>query len=211
MSYANPEITQTEIKCECCGRWFKKITSAHLKLHGHTIPSYKEAYGFCNSQPLEAFYIKQLRQEYEKQYESSKKNLVGNPGTKPFVKGHSGLKGYKLSAQALNKFAENGKKMTGHTEQSLAKMSNSLKERWKDPDYAAKFASHPRHLTPEFRQRMSDQSRQAWSDPALRERVSKLRKEIWNTPEKKQYASERSKRTWEKRKSHALQKMVQSD
>lgn len=203
MSYANPEITQTEIKCECCSRWFKKITSAHLKLHGLTIPLYKEKYGFCNSQPLEALYIKELRQQYEKENQSAQKNLIGNPGRKPFKKGHTGLKGLKLSAQAINKFIDNGKKMTGHTEETLEKMSQGLKEKWKDPDYAAKFASHPRHLTPEFRQRMSEQSRQAWSDPELKKRESIRRKEAWDD-ERRKKQGERFKKMWASKKAQKV-------
>ena len=65
MSYGAPEIDEFTIKCEECGKHFKKITHAHVfKMHKLTIPEYKKKWGYCNNQPLEAFYVKGLRQKY---------------------------------------------------------------------------------------------------------------------------------------------------
>ena len=67
MAYGKPEIDEFSIKCEECGKRYKKITHAHVyKKHGLTIPEYKKKWGYCNSQPLEAFYVKGIRQECNK-------------------------------------------------------------------------------------------------------------------------------------------------
>lgn len=75
MSYGNPELNQERIKCEECGIWFKKITSAHLeKRHSLNIPKYKEKYGFNKNQPLEAFYVRDMRIQKEREH-NSRQNL----------------------------------------------------------------------------------------------------------------------------------------
>lgn len=140
-----------------------------------------------------------MRQDYNKQYESTK-NIINHPGQVPFKKGVSTWKGKTMTGQRYNKTVENGKKMVGHTEESKKKIADKSKQNWQDPVYAAKFASNESHLTPEYRERMSKQSKKAWSDPETLARVSAKRKEIWNTPEKKQYASERSKKYWATKK-----------
>jgi hypothetical protein len=87
MSYGKPEITDTHIKCDVCHQWYKKLTHAHLfKMHSLTIDQYKEKFGLVRAQPLEAFYIKGLRQKYNKKYGATK-YLVKDFC---FEKGHKG-------------------------------------------------------------------------------------------------------------------------
>jgi len=87
MAHGKPEITDTQIKCEVCKKWFKKITHAHLyRIHGLTIDQYKEKFGFVRSQPLEAFYIRGLRQKYNKR-DGASKYLVKDYC---FKRGHKG-------------------------------------------------------------------------------------------------------------------------
>lgn len=62
---------------------------AHLfKKHGLTIFEYKEKYGFSRSQPLEAFYVKSLRQKYNKRDKAYR--YLNN--SHAFKKGHAGRK-----------------------------------------------------------------------------------------------------------------------
>jgi len=74
--YKAPEITDSQIRCAVCGKWFKKITHAHLyRLHGLTIDKYKERFGYCRTQALEAFYIRQIRQACVRKYKTHKENF----------------------------------------------------------------------------------------------------------------------------------------
>jgi hypothetical protein len=198
--FAYPEITQEGIKCEECGKWFKKLTHCHLfKMHGLTITEYKDKYGLCLKQPLEALYIKELRQAYNKEYNATEM-IRNNPKSVPFKKGMNTWGNRKIPAQMTRQMIENGKKMVAHTDESRAKIGEATKRLWQDPEYAAKFKSNEKHLTPEFRERMSKQAREFLSDPEAVAALAAKRKAIWNTPEKKAYASERSKRYWANKK-----------
>jgi len=85
MNFKEPQITEFKIKCEICKKWFKKLTHAHLfKKHFLTIDEYKERFGYCRTQPLEAYYIKSIRQKYNK-HNKAYKNLTKNYA---FKKGH---------------------------------------------------------------------------------------------------------------------------
>ncbi|MGH3812674.1 MAG: MucR family transcriptional regulator, partial [Pseudonocardiaceae bacterium] len=39
--------------CHLCGRWYVALGS-HLRVHGHTADSYRDAMGLCRSRPLVA-------------------------------------------------------------------------------------------------------------------------------------------------------------
>ena len=41
------------ICCHLCGRWYVAL-GGHLRAHGHTADSYREAMGLCRSRPLVA-------------------------------------------------------------------------------------------------------------------------------------------------------------
>ncbi|HJT05083.1 MAG TPA: MucR family transcriptional regulator [Pseudonocardiaceae bacterium] len=47
------EPASGRICCHLCGRWFVSLGS-HLRQHGHTADSYREAMGLCRSRPLVA-------------------------------------------------------------------------------------------------------------------------------------------------------------
>ena len=177
--YGQPEITKYTIKCEECGKLYKKITSAHLKLHGLTISEYKEKWGLCISQPLEALYIKKLRQDYEKQY-NSRSMVINHPQAKPFKKGVSTWKNRKIPFQMYEKIVSNGKKMVKHTKLSKQKISESSRKLWLNKDYRDKSIKTYKQIynTPEMKERFSKQSKKFWSDKNNIEKMSKIRKKI---------------------------------
>ena len=102
MSFGKPEITEDLIKCEECGKWMAKITPPHLKIHGLTFLEYKKKWGYSNCQPLEAFYIKKLRQGYMKKYDSVenlKKFKREHGNIHDLKKGHDLRQGQERSEQ----------------------------------------------------------------------------------------------------------------
>lgn len=156
------EITENYIKCEECGKHFKKLTHNHLFcLHGLTITEYKDRYDLCLSQPLEALYIKKLRQEYNKR-DNATKNIKNNPNSVPLKKGVNTWDGRKIPEQKKAIARENGKKMVKHTEEAKRKISESNYIKWQNPVYAAKFKSQEKHRTVEFRKMMSERSKKYW-------------------------------------------------
>jgi len=205
MSFGQPEITEEEIKCEECGKWFKKITSAHVKkLHDITIPEYKKKWGFSNSQPLEAFYIKKMRQEYNKLYNATEmliKESKKNKGKYNFKKGHNSRVGIERSEQEkihLRSICVN----VQHTKSFRKKISISSKIKWRDPSYREKIGISLKKIwnEPERKIEQSKKTKKFWEDPINKKNMSEVRKKIWNTPEKKKYASERSKKYWASKK-----------
>ena len=133
MSYGSPEITYEDIKCEECGRYLKKIESKHLKTHGLTIAEYKEKWGFCRNQPLEAIYIKEIRREKtiaNKTYENLKDTREDNK----FKKGHKNywsnnpvreqmrrrLENMSVNVQSTSEFRELQKCLVKHRQRDKA-------------------------------------------------------------------------------------------
>jgi len=200
-----PEITEDEIKCEECGKWMKKITPPHVKMHGLTFSEYKKKWGFCNSQPLEALYIKKLRQRYNKEYNATEmliKARLDNKGKYDFKKGHKSRDGQDRPEQEkihLRKICRN----VQHTEEFKETHREATRKMWQDPMYRKNVISGLEKLwrEPNRRQEQSLKSKKYWDDPTNKENASRIRKKIWNTPEKKTYASRRSKESWAKRKA----------
>lgn len=133
MGYGKPCITEFDIKCEECSGWFKKITSRHLKKHKMTIPQYKEKWGFNNNQPLEATYIKELRQKYNER-DKAFKNIINNPKSKPFKPGESNRRGIERREQERIKLASMAVNVQS-TPEFRKKISEASKKMWKDPEY----------------------------------------------------------------------------
>ena len=65
------------IQCHVCGGWYQKLESRHLRLHGLTVPSYKECYGLNADQPLETPRITALRRAKNLEHEGWR-NLVAD-------------------------------------------------------------------------------------------------------------------------------------
>lgn len=47
------EVETARLCCHLCGRWFVSL-GGHLRVHGHTADSYREAMGLCRTRPLVA-------------------------------------------------------------------------------------------------------------------------------------------------------------
>lgn len=197
MPYGEPLIGQRYIICEECGKKYKKLTSAHLvKIHGLSIPEYKVKWGLAISQPLEAYYIKRLRQEYVKEYESDK-NL--DPISYQFKKGKRPVKKRVIFEQErirLEKIAVN----VQHTKKFREIISEASKKVWKRKGYKKRYIKNYKAKLKtdgiEYKERMKKQAKDYWSKPDSHKEASKIRKKIWNTEEKKLYASKRSKKFW---------------
>lgn len=158
MSFGKPEITKYKVKCEECGVWYKKITSAHLKKHFLSIFEYKEKWGFYINQPLEAKYIKKLRQHYEQLYKS-RKNII-NKGIF-FKKGYAVKR--KISEQRrlqLKSIAVN----VQHTKKFKKLISKASKKLWQNKIYRDKVTKNVRkaYKNPELRKKMREQSINYW-------------------------------------------------
>lgn len=207
--FGQPEITNKTIKCEECGRLFKKINSCHLKKHKLSIPEYKVKWGFCATQALEALYIKAIRQEqvetlgHLKRLKKWKKENPKEYKANCFKKGAGGgRKGEQRSEQELNRLREMAVNVQS-TERFKKKISEASKKMWQNPEYRAKSIKTYKRIysTPEMKERLGKQSAEFWKNPENVKRMSEKRKAIWNTPEKKAYASERSKKYWASKRS----------
>lgn len=201
--YGKPEITEHNIKCEECGKYFKKINSPHLlKMHNITIDEYKELWGLCKTQPLEAFYIKKIRQYNAKIY-NSVKNI------KPFLKKNAFKKGHisnfdRREQHTLNSRA-NGAFMIKHTTASKKKIGEASKKLWQNKKYREKSIATYKKIynTPEMRKEMGKRSLKGWSDPEVCKKSQQQKKKFWNSPKGKAMASARAKKMWKNPKIRA--------
>lgn len=178
-----PEITETAIKCEECGQWYKKITSRHLKAkHELTIAEYKEIWGLCKTQPLEALYIKKIRQDCVKIYRHADR-LKPYSKINAFKKGH--CNNFERRAQHTFNSQENGKLATQANKTTAKKKKASIasKKLWKNKEYREHVISGliKTHNTPEMRKTMSEKSKIGWNNPKIREQVQKSQKKFWNS------------------------------
>jgi hypothetical protein len=149
MPYGQPLITENEILCEECGKWKRKLTANHLKMHGLTIPEYKEKWGLCKTQPLESLELKRQRQEYSAKYKTFLKNLVESTGKRNFKKGETTVR--EVREQERIKLAIQSKRATeaGKTPEAREKRRAASVRFWKSEEYrakqAAKFAGRERN------------------------------------------------------------------
>jgi hypothetical protein len=202
--FGQPEITREKIKCEECGKWFKKITSAHLKMHGMTIPEYKERWGFLKNQPLEAGYITELRQEQSKELGHADRLKTWQRDNPSLAEKHRFKKGNKCYysehevPEQLRKRLEGMAVNVQGTDEFKKKISKASKKMWKNKEYRKKITNtlKKRYEDPDERERLGNQSREFWKDDGNRKAMSEQRKKIWNTPSKKKFASERAKKMW---------------
>lgn len=200
MPYGEPIIGQRYIICEECQKKFKKLTHCHLfKIHGLTITEYKRKWGFCATQPLEALYIKKIRQDYAKIYELEKKG-----DTKPYRFKKGRVVEREISEQERLRLASIAVNIQ-HTKKFRDIQSKSSKKVWKRKGYRDKYIKNYKIKlkvdSPDFKERMSKQSKKFWDNPDNKKQESIKRKKLWNTPAKKKYASERSLKYWSKIKS----------
>ena len=201
MPYGQPIITEDYVLCEECGKQFSKLTPPHIKKHGMTIPEYKEKWGFCKKQPLEAFYIKKIRQENNLKYGSTL-NLTNNPNFEKnkFRKGEPRNTGIRVITEQerlhLNSIAIN----VHSTDEFKKTISEASKKVWLRPGYKDAYREMSKKLcdNDETRKRFSEQAKEFWSDPKRKEEHSKKISAGWSTPEMKKYASERSLANWKK-------------
>jgi len=160
MPYGIPVITEYSILCEECGVKFKKLVHAHLKLHGLTITEYKEKWGFCITQPLEALYIKKLRRHYNKIYNASK-YLVSDFA---FKKGDDGRKTRIVSEQERIRLASIAVNVQS-TEKFRKTISKAAKKVWDRPGYKKKYSKKMKKKYSKdkgFSKRMGEQSSKFW-------------------------------------------------
>ena len=88
--YGRPEISEYWIKCEECGKKFRKLTHFHLEKHNLSVPEYKKKWGLCNNQPLECLLTHDVRSEKVKK-NGTIKNIKKDNGHR-FLKGIKNLK-----------------------------------------------------------------------------------------------------------------------
>jgi len=164
MGYGNPTITENYILCEECGKLMKKLTANHLKLHKLTIPEYKRKWGLTNNQPLEALYIKKLRQEYSKKYKTHKKNLLLTNSKYQFKKGHKRIHVIREQDKIrLRKMCVN----VQSTEKFKLTISKAAKKVWQREGYRAKYILTIKEKwktdSKDFKERMKNQSKTYWN------------------------------------------------
>lgn len=207
--YGEPEITRTGIKCEECGKWFRKLTSSHTKTHGLTIPEYKEKWGLCNTQPLECEEIKEIRQKNAKEF--SYDNLIKwqkeNPNQMKqnfFKKGHKTWEEKKVPEQ-MRKKLENMAVNVQHTQEFKDKVGRATKKMWQLPDYREKVTTSIKNRynnDPEYKIRISKGVKEAHQRPEVKEALCKAQKKFWNSPKGKKMASERAKKMWQEKRTN---------
>lgn len=163
MSFGRPEITYNKIKCEECGKWYKKLQNHIIKIHKLSINDYKEKWSYCKTQPLESHRLTELRQKYSKKYKTYKKNLINNPKRKPFKKGEGGFS-YQMTEQMLEKIRTNGRKQIKHTLKAKRKISEASKRLWQTKAYREKSIAtyKKKYNTPEWKKIFSQRSLAYW-------------------------------------------------
>lgn len=195
--YGIPEITEEKIKCEECGKWFKKITHPHLsKKHNLTISEYKSRWSFCNSQPLEATYIKKIRQKNIKENPHLIDNIKNHEEYR-FVKGYRYWQGKEVPEQMRIRLASMAINVQS-TDEFKKKISNSSKKLWKDPRYRSNVVNGLKraYTSQELRKRIGAQINKLLEDKEWKEKRDKAIKKGTNTKKYKKYASERAKKMW---------------
>lgn len=84
------------------------------------------------------------------------------------------------------------------SEEAREKLSEVLKERWKDPEYREKISQKSKETwkNPEYREKQSQISKDAWKNPELREKMIRGMKNAANDPKYKEKRSEITKGLW---------------
>ena len=208
MAYGNPEITKEKIKCEECGRWFRKINSPHVeRKHNLTIPEYKKRWGFCNTQPLECEEITELRRGYANEfgYNYLKKWKNKNPKKarqncfKKGIKTWSGREVPEQMRKRLKSIAIN----VQHTEEFKRKVGDISKKHWQDPKYRKKIVQsmEERYKSSKEKKKTGRAVKKAFDkNPEIKKAISEGNKKYWNSLEGKKKASQRAIKMWKKRK-----------
>ena len=55
------DTDEGRVQCHACGRWFRQLNHAHLRLHGMTAEEYRRAFGLRRRHPLQAPDLSELR------------------------------------------------------------------------------------------------------------------------------------------------------
>lgn len=207
--YGEPEITKSHIKCEECGKWYKKIVPQHLKLHGLTIPEYKKKWGYCNTQPLECKDITDLRREYAKEFGLD--HLLKWKKENPDIAEKNKYKKGEVSRGEGRRSEQERQAMikriinSVHTEITSMKKSEASKRKWQDSEYREKVIKglKDRYKDPEIRKKVGEAVLKAYREnPEIKKAISEGNKKYWNSPEGKKKASQRSIKIWREIKNN---------
>jgi len=98
--YGKPEITNSTIKCEECGRLYRNLGSHILKKHRMSVLEYKNKWGFNHTQPLECLDTTRTRSRKTRE-NGTIKNIKNIDNGHRFVKGNKTWHRFGMSEQTL--------------------------------------------------------------------------------------------------------------